>query len=167
MLGIALGITALITVLSVMNGFQEEVRGRILAMTPHATINRWNGVVEDWRAVRDWALEDARVLGGAPYIRGEAMLNHSSLVSEMCIRDSTITLSIKAKDMAEEAEVLQDYSRRSSTGATLGDIFKEQMGDYAVARMKRCRIVVRFGAGYDNFDLAALGACLLYTSRCV
>ena len=76
-----MGITALITVLSVMNGFQEEVRGRILAMTPHATINRWNGVVEDWRAVRDWALEDARVLGGAPYIRGEAMLNHSSLVS--------------------------------------------------------------------------------------
>ncbi|MGB5063854.1 MAG: 30S ribosomal protein S1 [Candidatus Competibacter sp.] len=43
-------------------------------------------------------------------------------------KNRTITLSIKAKDMAEEAEVLQDYSRRSSTGATLGDIFKEQMG---------------------------------------
>ncbi|MER2583809.1 MAG: S1 RNA-binding domain-containing protein, partial [Candidatus Competibacter sp.] len=43
-------------------------------------------------------------------------------------KNRTITLSIKAKDMAEEAEVLQDYSRKSSTGATLGDIFKEQMG---------------------------------------
>ncbi len=42
-------------------------------------------------------------------------------------KNRTITLSIKAKDMAEEAEVLQDYSRKSSTGATLGDIFKEQM----------------------------------------
>ncbi|QQS55044.1 MAG: 30S ribosomal protein S1 [Candidatus Competibacteraceae bacterium] len=43
-------------------------------------------------------------------------------------KNRTITLSIKAKDMADEAEVLQDYSRKSSTGATLGDIFKEQMG---------------------------------------
>ncbi|MBK8181485.1 MAG: lipoprotein-releasing ABC transporter permease subunit [Candidatus Competibacteraceae bacterium] len=81
MLGIALGITALITVISVMNGFQEEVRDRILAMTPHATINRWNGVVDDWQAVRDWALEDSRVVSGAPYIHGEAMLNNGSLVS--------------------------------------------------------------------------------------
>ncbi len=43
-------------------------------------------------------------------------------------KNRTISLSIKAKDMAEEAEVLQDYSRKSSSGATLGDIFKEQMG---------------------------------------
>jgi len=44
-------------------------------------------------------------------------------------KNRTISLSIKAKDMAEEAEVLQDYSRKSSTGATLGDIFKEQMSN--------------------------------------
>ena len=42
-------------------------------------------------------------------------------------KNRTITLSIKAKDMADEADVLQDYSRKSSTGATLGDIFKEHM----------------------------------------
>ena len=42
-------------------------------------------------------------------------------------KNRTITLSVKAKDMAEEAEVMQDYSRKSGTGATLGDIFKEQM----------------------------------------
>lgn len=81
MLGIALGITALITVLSVMNGFQQELRGRILAMTAHATINHWNGQVEDWQAVRDQALNHPEVEGGAPFIRGEAMLNHASLVS--------------------------------------------------------------------------------------
>ncbi len=44
-------------------------------------------------------------------------------------KNRTISLSIKAKDMAEEAEVMQDYSRKSSTGATLGDIFKEQMSN--------------------------------------
>jgi lipoprotein-releasing system permease protein len=82
MLGIALGITALITVLSVMNGFQQELRGRILSMTAHATISRWNGLVEDWQGLRDQAQRSSpEVLGGAPYIRGEAMLNHASLVS--------------------------------------------------------------------------------------
>ena len=81
MLGIALGITALITVLSVMNGFQQELRGRILAMTAHATISRWSGPLEDWRAVREQVLKNPEIQGGAPFIRGEAMLNNVSLVS--------------------------------------------------------------------------------------
>ena len=86
MLGIALGITALITVLSVMNGFQQELRGRILSMTAHATLNRWNGLVDDWRGVRDQVLRHPEVQGGAPFIRGEAMLNHVSLVSGALIQ---------------------------------------------------------------------------------
>lgn len=81
-LGIALGITALITVLSVMNGFQEEVRNRILAMTPHVTINRLNKLEDNWRLVlNDIMKEDNRVLGGAPFISGEAMLNSGTSVS--------------------------------------------------------------------------------------
>lgn len=86
MLGIALGITALITVLSVMNGFQQELRGRILAMTAHATISRWSGPLENWRAVRDQVLQNPEVQGGAPFIRGEAMLNNASLVSGALIQ---------------------------------------------------------------------------------
>lgn len=86
MLGIALGITALITVLSVMNGFQQELRGRILAMTAHATISRWSGPLEDWRAVREQVLQNPEVQGGAPFIRGEAMLNNASLVSGALIQ---------------------------------------------------------------------------------
>ena len=86
MLGIALGITALITVLSVMNGFQQELRGRILAMTAHATISRWSGPLENWRAVREQALRNPEVQGGAPFIRGEAMLNNASLVSGALIQ---------------------------------------------------------------------------------
>lgn len=81
MLGIALGITALITVLSVMNGFQQELRGRILAMTAHATISRWSGPMQDWQAVRTQVLQNPEVVGGAPFIQGEAMLNNASLVS--------------------------------------------------------------------------------------
>ena len=86
MLGIALGITALITVLSVMNGFQQELRGRILAMTAHATISRWSGPLENWRAVREQVLQNPEVQGGAPFIRGEAMLNNASLVSGALIQ---------------------------------------------------------------------------------
>ena len=63
MLGIALGITALITVLSVMNGFQQELRGRILAMTAHATISRWSGPMQDWEAVRSQVLQNPEVVG--------------------------------------------------------------------------------------------------------
>ena len=67
MLGIALGITALITVLSVMNGFQKEVRSRILGMTAHATISDWSGSLADWQTVRDSAIRYPQVLAGAPF----------------------------------------------------------------------------------------------------
>ncbi|HKJ75930.1 MAG TPA: ABC transporter permease, partial [Gammaproteobacteria bacterium] len=48
MLGIALGVTALITVLSVMNGFEKELRERILGMTAHATVSAVDGQMRDW-----------------------------------------------------------------------------------------------------------------------
>ena len=50
MLGIAVGVLALITVLSVMNGFQQELTGRILAMATHADVTHEDGAIEDWRA---------------------------------------------------------------------------------------------------------------------
>ncbi len=78
MLGIALGITALITVLSVMNGFQQEVRERILAMTAHATISGVAGRLDDWREVRKAANANAEVVASAPYIRAESMLSAGS-----------------------------------------------------------------------------------------
>ncbi|TCO83103.1 lipoprotein-releasing system permease protein [Plasticicumulans lactativorans] len=81
MLGIALGITALITVLSVMNGFQKEVRERILSMTAHATISGVDGRLDDWRQAREVAQRHPEVLATAPFIRGEAMLTNGPTVS--------------------------------------------------------------------------------------
>ncbi|NIP73511.1 MAG: lipoprotein-releasing ABC transporter permease subunit, partial [Gammaproteobacteria bacterium] len=75
MLGIAVGVWALITVLSVMNGFEKEVRERILSMASHATIEAMSGPLRDWRKVARTAREDAHVLGAAPYVRGQAMLS--------------------------------------------------------------------------------------------
>ncbi len=81
MAGIALGVMALITVISVMNGFGTELRERILGMTAHATITELNGSLQDWQGLQDKLSADENVLGTAPYIQFEAMLNHQELVS--------------------------------------------------------------------------------------
>ncbi len=85
-LGIALGVTALITVLSVMNGFEKELRTRILGMASHLTITSYRGVVEDWQGVAGLADENPQVAGSAPFIRAEAMLTHGGRVSGALIR---------------------------------------------------------------------------------
>jgi lipoprotein-releasing system permease protein len=73
MAGIALGVAALIVVLSVMNGFQEELRNRILSVASHVEIR---GVpdLRDWQEVAAVAKKDPRVVAAAPYVSGQAML---------------------------------------------------------------------------------------------
>ncbi len=99
------------------------VKGRVVTVDAKgAMIDLGNGVEGTLRAselTRD-RIEDARLA----LKEGEEIEAKFIGVDR---KNRTITLSIKAKDMADEADVLQDYSRKSSTGATLGDIFKEQM----------------------------------------
>jgi hypothetical protein len=68
MLGIALGVTTLITALSVMNGFEKELRARILGAIAHATIAPVNGAMMDWRSVIDQVEKHPEVNGAAPFI---------------------------------------------------------------------------------------------------
>ena len=86
MLGIALGVMALIVVLSVMNGFEKELRGRILGMVSHVTVSSLDGSLQDWRILSDELRSNAAVIGSAPYVEAEAMLSHSSSVSGAIIR---------------------------------------------------------------------------------
>ncbi len=81
MSGIALGVAALITVLSVMNGFEQELRDRILSMTSHASIVDWSGKLNNWRQFDDLLEKEQRVLGWAPYIQEQVMLNAGQRVS--------------------------------------------------------------------------------------
>jgi lipoprotein-releasing system permease protein len=76
MLGIALGVTALITVLSVMNGFQWELRERILGMASHATVFERGGALHDWRGVGARIERHPQIEGVAPFVRAEGMLTH-------------------------------------------------------------------------------------------
>ena len=171
MLGMALGITALITVLSVMNGFQQEVRGRILAMTPHATLTRWDGLVDDWRALLEKASHHPEVRGGAPYIRGEAMLNHVSLVSGALLQGILPQEERRVSDIGEKmVQGSLDDLRPGEFGIILGQELANalaiQVGDKVTVitpqatvtpagvlpRLKRFNVVGLFKAGMYEYD---------------
>ncbi len=86
MLGIALGVAALITVLSVMNGFQNELRTRILGVASHVQISGPGDVLSDWQAVAKVAAADPRVLATAPYVNVQGMLTFDGAVRGAIIR---------------------------------------------------------------------------------
>jgi len=86
MLGIALGVTALITVLSVMNGFEKELRDRILGMASHATVTTFSGRLPDWEGLSGRLADQERIVAMAPYVRGESMLSIGNRVSGALLR---------------------------------------------------------------------------------
>ncbi len=86
MLGIALGVTALITVLSVMNGFEKELRDRILGMASHATVTTYTGRLPDWQGMQQALADNERIIAMAPYVRGESMLSLGKQVSGALLR---------------------------------------------------------------------------------
>ena len=65
MLGIVIGVMALITVIAVMSGFQREIRDRLLGSVAHVTVAGYGGPLEDWAKVIEVARADARVVGAA------------------------------------------------------------------------------------------------------
>ncbi len=86
MLGIALGVTALIVVLSVMNGFQTELRGRILAVVSHVQISGANGEMADWQEVAAQTRGQPHVLAAAPYVQAQGMLSFGQTVRGVLVR---------------------------------------------------------------------------------
>jgi lipoprotein-releasing system permease protein len=85
-LGIALGVTALITVLSVMNGFEAELRERILGMTSHATVSGIDGQLQEWSKVQERVKDYPHVTGSAPFVNGQVMINADRRVSGTMLR---------------------------------------------------------------------------------
>ena len=73
-LGIAIGVAALITTLAVMSGFQREIRDRMLQMAAHATVSADGDVMDNWQQAVAEAYRDKRVAGAAPYIETQALL---------------------------------------------------------------------------------------------
>src|SRR5688500_8289402 len=86
MLGIALGVAALIVVLSVMNGFQKELRGRILGVVSHVQITGADNVLRDWEKVVQEATQHPDVVAGAPFIAAQGLLSFSDTVRGTAVR---------------------------------------------------------------------------------
>jgi len=86
MVGIGLGVAALIVVLSVMNGFQEELRSRILGVASHLQITGANNVLADWQAVSSKVQTAKHVTGTAPYIIAQGMLSNGQAVQGAIVR---------------------------------------------------------------------------------
>lgn len=85
-LGLALGVATLIVVLSVMNGFQREIRNRILSVTAHATLMGLEGSLPDWKTIRAEVLKQPGVDAAAPYIEEQAMLANGAHIDGAAVR---------------------------------------------------------------------------------
>lgn len=81
MLGVALGVAALIVVLSVMNGFQKELRGRILSVVSHVQILGANGDLAGWPRVAEQAAKHPAVTAAAPFVQAQGMLSFNQNVA--------------------------------------------------------------------------------------
>ncbi|MDJ0813679.1 MAG: lipoprotein-releasing ABC transporter permease subunit [Woeseiaceae bacterium] len=86
MLGIAIAVTVLIVVLSVVNGFERELQERLLAMTAHANIEGLDGEIGDWQLIGDAAAGNPRVRAAAPYVNGQALLVFDQQLSGVQLR---------------------------------------------------------------------------------
>jgi len=170
-LGIALGVIALITVLSVMNGFHKEIRDRILGMASHGDIQALNGRLSDWPRALAQASEHPRVLGAAPYIEAQAMLSHRREVSGAIVRGVLPEMEPSVVEVAEHMRVgsLDDLEPQGfgiilgnelaiKLGANLGDKVTVVVPQMTVTiagsmpRLKRFTVVGVFEVGMNEYD---------------
>ena len=118
-IGIALGMTVLITVLSVFNGFQREVRTRMLSAVAHVQVTGLGESLRDWQAVAAVAEKNPHVLAAAPYVSAQGLLTSGGTVRGAFIR---------GVHPAEEARVSEIGAHMRS-----GSLDTLRSGEYNVA----------------------------------
>jgi lipoprotein-releasing system permease protein len=101
MVGIALGVAVLIVVLSVMNGFQTEVRERILGVASHLVLTGPSGTLRDWQAVAESAARHPRVIAAAPFVQAQGMLTSDRAARGVGVRGVLPQAEDKVADFAE------------------------------------------------------------------
>ena len=102
--GIALGVTALITVTSVMNGFEKEMAERIVGASSHATVMGLGESMDDWESVANEVSQHPEVLGAAPYVEGQVMLVHNGRSTGSLIRGILPAEEGKVSELNEKLE---------------------------------------------------------------
>ena len=133
-LGIALGVTALITVLSVMNGFEAELRNRILGMTAHSTITGRGGQLADWPSLQNELKNYPHIEGTAPFVKGQVMINAGRRVSGTLLRgvvptEEASVSEVEDKMVSGELSDLQSGQYRIVLGNELAAHLGAMIGD--------------------------------------
>jgi lipoprotein-releasing system permease protein len=124
MLGIAVGVAALIVILSVMNGFEAELRGRLLSMTAHASLGNARGGLENWESLAARIAERPDVSGVSPFVHVEAMIGSSARLRPVLIRGILPGAEAQVSDLGRFLQVgrlddLEAGARRMIVGRVL------------------------------------------------
>ncbi|MEY3220873.1 MAG: hypothetical protein RIT27_2230 [Pseudomonadota bacterium] len=171
MLGIALGVTALITVLSVMNGFEKELRERMLGMSPHIMVFPDNEVTNQWQPLAEQIRKHAHVIGVAPYIQGQAMVSFEKNMKGVFLQGIVPTIEPQVSKVPEKLltghlEDLKPNEFKVIIGKELARSLRVSVGDQitivvpqasvtpvgVMPRMKRMSIAGIFEMGIHEFD---------------
>ena len=134
MAGIAIAVAVLIVVLSVVNGFERELKDRLLTMTAHANIEGLEGELQDWRGMATTAAGNERVESSAPYVSGQSLLVFGEQLSGAELRgiepDAENRVSNVGKVMtAGELESLTSGDFNIVLGTELADVLQVAIGD--------------------------------------
>ena len=171
--GITLGVTALITVLSVMNGFEKELRTRILGVAAHMEISSARDSLDDWQRLTPYLERYPQLSGMAPYISAEGMLTAGAGVSGTLIRGISPELEPQVSTLDREMEIgsltdLKPGEFNIILGQELARRLGVRPGDKVtlvtpqasvtpvgiIPRLKRFTVVGVFEAGMYEYDSA-------------
>ena len=129
MIGIAVGVWALIVVLSVMNGFQKEVRTRILGVVSHLQILAEDNRLADWQSLAKIAAQHPRVVASAPFVQAQAMLSNGQSMRGAAVRGILPGEEDKVADLAQHMRAGSlDALRAGEFGVVLGADLARALG---------------------------------------
>lgn len=171
MAGIALGVAALIVVLSVMNGFQKEVRDRMLSVLPHIEVFDASGSMPNWQEVARDALLQKEVKGAAPYVSAQAMITRNDTVRGVYVRGVLPEQEPKVSDVAAQVkrgsfDALKPGEFNIVLGSEIAKSMQVSLGDKitiiapqgqvtpagVIPRLKQFTVVGVFEAGHFEYD---------------
>ena len=171
LLGITLGMTALITVMSVMNGFQKEIRTRILGVASHIQVSGVNEKLADWQGVASEAIKHPQVEAAAPYVSAQGMVSFNQVVRGVLVRGVLPSTEDKVADFSRmmisgelnnlvpgEFGIVVGAELAQSLGASKGDkiVLISPQGQITPAgilpRLKQFTITGIFKAGHFEYD---------------
>ncbi len=128
MAGVALGVAVLIVVLSVMNGFEHELRTRILSLTAHATISGLDGPLGDWREAQRKLSQQPGVVGSAPYIDDEALALARGKSTGFMLRGVLPEEETRISRIRELSHGAMDRLQPKGYGVVLGSELAKHLG---------------------------------------